>query len=157
MLTMKTLMFTVNKLKNSLPGSTSTDDLTSLATKITTVRVVQELLFNHALTLNSAYHIFKDQIETLAPMSSLDRSPELQSHWWLYSQLSASLKHHMAYTCKVRKHGIILYRRGKEIEALSHAPYQLSETKQDTDPAELNSDVHKSVCADINKRFIKWF
>ena len=52
---------------------------------------MQELLSNHALTLNSAYHIFKDQIETLAPMSSLDKSPELPSHRLLLSQLSASL------------------------------------------------------------------
>ena len=42
------------------------------------------------------------QVETLVPMSSLDRSPELLSHRWLLSQLSASLTYHMAYTCKVK-------------------------------------------------------
>ena len=61
----------------------------------------------------------------------------------------------MAYTCKVRKHSTILYRKGKEIEALSYALYQLNKTKQDTDPPELNSDVHKSVCVDVNKKIHK--
>ena len=62
----------VNRLKSSLPilaGSTSTDDLTSLATKITIVTIAQELLSNHALTLNSAYNIFTHQIQTIVPMS----------------------------------------------------------------------------------------
>ncbi len=148
----------VNRLKSSLPilpVSTSTDDLISLATKITIVIIAQELLSNHALTLNSAYDIFTHQIQTLVPMSSLDRSPELPSHRWLLSQLSAALIPHMAYTCKVRKHGVILYRKGKEIEALSYALYQLNKTKQDADPPELNSDVHKSVCVDVNKKIHK--
>ena len=61
----------------------------------------------------------------------------------------------MAYTCKVKKHGIILYRRGKEIEALSYALHQLNKTKQDIGPSELNSDLHKNVCADVNKKIHK--
>ena len=91
----------------------------------------------------------------LVPTSSLNKSPELPSHRWVLSKLSASLTHHMAYTCKVRKHGVILYRKGKEIEALSYALYQLSKTKQDADPPELNSALHKSVCVDVNKKILK--
>ena len=61
----------------------------------------------------------------------------------------------MAYTCKVKKHGVILYRRGKETEALSCALHQLNKTKQDIGPSELNSDLHKSMCADVNKKIRK--
>ena len=61
----------------------------------------------------------------------------------------------MAYTCKVRKYDVILHRKGKEIEALSYTLYQLNKTKQDADPPELNSGLHKSACVDVNKRILK--
>ena len=116
------------------------------------MRVAQELLSNHALTLNGAYSIFTHQVETLVPMSSSDGRPELPSHRWLLSQLSATLTPHMSYTCKVKKHGVVLYRRGHEIEALSYALHQLNKKNQDTSTPESSVDQHKSVCADMNKR-----
>ena len=42
---------------------------------------------------------------------------------WLLGHLSSCLKHHLAYFCTVRKHGIILYRQGRELQSLSHAVY----------------------------------
>ena len=97
----------VSTLQNSLPilpvTISSEDNLISLATKIATVKVAQELLANHALTLHSAYSIFMYQVHTLVTMSSYTKNPELASHHWLLSQISPSLQHHMAYTCKVKK------------------------------------------------------
>ena len=149
----------VSSLQNSLPilpvTISSEENLISLATKITTVKVAQELFANHALTLRSAYSIFMHEVQILATMSSYTKSLELASHRWLLNQLSASLQHHMAYTCKVKKHGVILYRRGKETEALSYALHQLNKIKQDIGPSELNSDLHKSVCADVNEKIRK--
>ena len=79
---------------------------------------------NRALTLRSAYSQFLSNIDTLLPISSLSCPPEkLGTHRWLLGQLSSYLKHHMSYTCVVKKHGIILYRQGRELEALSHAMF----------------------------------
>lgn len=58
----------------------------------------------------------------------------------------------MSYTCKVKKHGVVLYRRGHEIEALSYALHQLNKKNQDISTPESSVDQHKSVYADINKR-----
>ena len=55
-------------------------------------------------------------------MSSLQYRPDKPGNpRWLLSQLSSSLQHHMSYTCKVNKHGVIPFRRGRELDALSHA------------------------------------
>ena len=53
----------------------SEENLISLATKITTVKVPQELFANHALTLRSAYSIFMHEVQILATMSSYTKSP----------------------------------------------------------------------------------
>ena len=78
----------VSTLQNSLPilpVTISSEDnlIISLATKIATVKVAQELLANHALTLHSAYSIFTHQVQILVTMSLHTKSPELASHRWL--------------------------------------------------------------------------
>ena len=81
----------VSTLQNSLPilpvTISSDDNLISLATKIATVNVAQELLANHVLTLHSPYCIFTHQVQILATVSSYTRSPELHLNVWLLSQL----------------------------------------------------------------------
>ena len=107
----------------SLPFSiTDNYQLLDTAINLTVIKVAQELLSNHALTLCDAYHTFEGQIDTLLPMSTLTGRPDkLGTERWLLSQLCSSLQHHLAYTCRVKKHGVILYRQGKELDALSHA------------------------------------
>ena len=87
-------------------------------------------------------------------MSPLTTSPELASHRWLLSQLSSALKQHMAYTCKVKKHGIILYRRGSEVEALSYALYAHNKKKAPANVSTIiqETDQHKNMCTDVNYR-----
>lgn len=70
----------VSTLQNSIPllpvTISSEDQLISMATNITVVKVAQELRANHALTLHSAYGIFTDQVETFYQCL---HSPHLQS------------------------------------------------------------------------------
>ena len=124
----------VNKHQQSIPPLLfpikSKDDVIEFATQITIVKVAQALQANHALTLLGAYNIFTEQVKSLAQMSTLTASPALPSHRWLLSQLSSSLKHHLVYTCVVKKHGIILCRRGKEFHALSYALYEGKKCQQ---------------------------
>ena len=86
-------------------------------------------------------------------MSSLQQCPgKPGTPRWLLSQLSSSLQNHMSYTCRVKKHGVILFRQGREIDALSHALYSAnvnSKSKQN-DKAD-----HVEVCNDINRRIHK--
>ena len=92
----------VSKLQGTIPSLpvtiTTEDELISLAAKITIIKVAQELLTNHALTLNSAYKIFTVQVQTPLPMSSVTSSSELVSNRWLLkSTVSFSWASHCVY------------------------------------------------------------
>lgn len=106
-------------------------EVVEVATNLTIISVAQELLANHALTLPSAYKIFVDL---------LSKHPR-----WLLSRLSSTLEHHLSYTCRVRKHGIILFRQGRELDALSNALFALSR------PQEVEPN-HKMAGTDVNNR-----
>ena len=114
--------------------------------------MAQALQANHALTLLDAYNIFTEQVKSLAQMSTLTASPALPSHRWLRSQLSSSLKHHLVYTCVVKKHGIILCRRGKELHALSYALYEGKKCQQSLHANSSDDDNHTQLCSDLNQR-----
>ena len=106
------------------------------------------LLDNQALTLLSAHGTFLGQLDSFLPMSSLRCRPDKPgTPRWLLSQLSSSLQHHMSYTCRVKRHGVILFRRGREIDALSHALYSANiiSSKSNTKPD------HVQVCNDIER------
>lgn len=88
-------------------------------------------------------------------MSTLACPPEkLGTERWLLSQLCSSLQHHLAYTCRVKKHTVILYRQGKELDALSHALFQLKSSKSKPLTSAQDSD-HIRVCTDINTKIHK--
>ena len=54
--------------------------------------------------------MYTSNVDVLLSVSSLSMSPERAgTNRWLLGRLSSHLKHHMSYTCNVRKHGIILY------------------------------------------------
>lgn len=146
----------VNKRQEALPFPIkSKDDVINLAVQITIIKVAQELKANHALTLLSAYTIFTEQVQSLAQMSTLTASPALPSHRWLLSQLASSMQHHMVYTSVVKKHGIILCRRGKELHALSHALHEGKKCQQTLHANSLDSEDHTHVCSDLNQRLQK--
>ena len=116
----------IEGIQNTVPSLpfnlTQESELIDLALKMTIISVAQELHANHALTLLCAHQQFLANVTSLLPMSTLRLPPEkLGTHRWLLGQLSSHLKHHMSYACIVRKHGTILYRQGRELQALSHA------------------------------------
>lgn len=88
------------------------------ALKLSIIFVAKELLSNHAMTLVTAFDSYIGYIKlTSASEGSLER---VGTPRWLLGQLSSQLEHHLAYTCKVKKHGTLLFRPGKELDALSH-------------------------------------
>ena len=67
---------------------------------------------------------------------------------WLLGRLSHHLKHHhLAYTCRVKKHGTILYRQGRELDALSHSLFSLKACK--CGPSEPD---YVNVCTNLSSR-----
>ena len=85
------------------------NQLLDAALKLAVIDVAQELLENHALTLLNAHSIFQHKIESLLPRSTLNSCPDrVGTPRWLLGQLSYHLKHHMAHTCRVKKHGTII-------------------------------------------------
>ena len=109
------------------------------ALKMTAVCIARQLLKNQALTLQRACEIFRGSIEFQFPTSTPVRTPR-----WLLGQLSVLLKHHLAYTCRVKKHGTILYRQGRELDCLSHALFTLKTSQSTPD--------HVKVCKSLNER-----
>ena len=95
----------------SLPFTyTEESELIETSVKLTALDVPRKLQGNRALTLISAYAMYTSNVDVLLSVSSLSMTPERAgTNRWLLGQLSSHLKHHMSYTCNVRKHGIILY------------------------------------------------
>ena len=146
------LVASIQKSLPAFPYSINTEsELTEIAAKYTIIHVAQKLLDNQALTLLSAHSTFIYQLDRLLPMSSLQYRPDKPGNpRWLLSQLSSSLQHHMSYTCKVNKHGVILFRRERELDALSHALYSANiSSKPNVKPD------HVQVCNDVNERIHK--
>ena len=75
---------------------------------------------------------------------------------WLLGQLSAQLKHHMSYTCMVRKHGVVLYRQGRELHALSHAMFSVMKNRKQKPDLQkvlkrLNQKIHTLIKTTMSK------
>ena len=139
----KDLKILVNSITDSLSEFTvpirDEAEVHDYALRWCVLDVAQELLSNHALTLLNAHSIFQSKIESLSSRPERVGTPR-----WLLGQLSLHLKHHMAYTCRVKKHGTMLYRQGKELDALSHTLYALKVANDQPD--------HVKVCTELNSR-----
>ena len=59
-------------------------------------------------------------MDSLLPVSSLDSPPKLGTHRWLLGQLSSYLKHHLSYTCVVKKYSLPT---GKRVECTFTCPF----------------------------------
>ena len=80
---------------------------------------------------------------------------------WLYNHLASSFKHHIAFACKIKKHGTILFRKGKELDALSHAlhnqkvmdsldPEQQKVSEFNVEP--VSDQIQRAIFNDLNAR-----
>ena len=129
------LIESIRKSLTLSPGSEI--ETIELAVKLTALDVAEELKANHAITLQKAFSSFKAHMEG----QDKHRTPR-----WLLGHLSSCLKHHLAYFCTVRKHGIILYRQGRELQSLSHAVYM-----RGAGPTQGTGDL-RAMCKDINTK-----
>jgi len=131
------LICLIEEIKDSISVQ---ENLIENALRLTAVDIAQQLLNNQALTLVSAYNIFSGNIASLSTTAvSAERTPR-----WLLGQLSVLLKHHLAYTCRVKKHGTMLYRQGRELDCLSHCLFALKKSKSESDYVE--------ICTSLNNR-----
>ena len=89
------------------------------ASKVTAIKVGEELLEQRALLLPTAYDWFTSEVNQILrlrnqsiPNTELN---EVASPQWLRSQFSSLLKQHIAFFCKIKKYGTVLYRYGGDL------------------------------------------
>ena len=90
------------------------DDVLNAAIIKTTVFVGEELLKDHAILLPSVHDSFTSYAKELLTATNLESEvvevTNLVTSRWIFSNLTANLKHHMSYSCRARKYGTLLYR-----------------------------------------------
>ena len=125
---------TIRSIQTSLPTLPCTisdeSQLIEMALAFTIIGIAQDLKEDKATSLPCAYSCYLDNIDMLFSMSTLSSCPRHGTPRWLLAQLSTRLKHHVAYTCIVKKHGIIIYRPGRELSCLSNALFQARVSKK---------------------------
>ena len=141
----------ITKIKNSLPMMPFTiseeSKLIDIALTFTVIGVAEDLKEDRATSLPCAYSRFSDNIDLLLPMCSFSSCPKLGTPRWLLAQLSTRLKPHISYTCIIKKHGVIIYRQGRELQCLSHALFSARASRKQAKP--------KSVLKGINRKIRK--
>ena len=103
------------------------DDIVNRAMYSTAIYVGEGLLQQESFLLPSVHEIFHAFAAEVAHMANLDfgESENLVTARWLLSNLVVCLQHHLAYACRVRKHGTLLYRsNGDFLASLSLALYK---------------------------------
>ena len=120
--------------------------------KKATITVGQELLERNALLLPTVFELFcghaaeaieASQLETSVDLTTLTTSRCLLSH------LIASLKHHLAYSCKTRKFGTLLYRSNSDLlPTLAQALWKIRKYNSSTSIPFNNSEDTQSVSYD---------
>ena len=93
------------------------EEVIPCAAKLTAIQVGEELLEQRAVLLPTAYDWFTHEVHLtlrnqIIPNSELN---QVASPQWLRSQLSCVLKQHIAFFCKIKKYGTVLYRYGGDI------------------------------------------
>lgn len=82
----------------------------------TIVYVGKHLLRQEALLLPSVYKFFSSTTKDITITANLEFDINtLPTARWVLSNLKTALQHHMSITCRVKKHGTILYRSNGDI------------------------------------------
>ena len=122
----------ISELKESLlsiGNIKSEDDILNQATYGTAIYVGER---QQCLLLPSVNETFSF-VSELACASNLHVEGKFKGRWIL-SNLVVCLQHHLSYTCKVRKHGTLLYRsNGDLLVSLSHLVYKSRHARCDHD------------------------
>ena len=88
-------------------------EIVKLAITKTVVTVGKLLLDKQAILLASIHNLFRECVTEIAVLKGMERPEDVTSRWIL-SKL-ANLQHHIAYKCKVRKYGTLIYRGGDDL------------------------------------------
>ena len=102
-------------------------DVMKTAMARTVVRVGHILLKKQAILLPSVHNIFMSHARDLLKVKHIGcEEIEHVSSRWVLSDLTANLQHHIAYSCKVRKYGTLIYRPNADlVSLLSEAMWKL--------------------------------
>ena len=97
---------------SSAPTSiTTVQDLVDVAMGKVTVAVAEELLKGTPLLLPDVYDLFCSTAAELSKHLHEDIDiPRLATSGFILSSLTATLQHHMKYSCNVKKFGTLLFR-----------------------------------------------
>ena len=96
----------------------------------TTIEVGKRLFNNGVILLPVAHDYFCDMVSRVVNttfVSDINSLTDLHNHSrWVLSNLTSSLTHHLTTSCKVRKHGTLLYRPQTDFEiALSQSLWKI--------------------------------
>ena len=102
-------------------------DVMKTAMARTVVRVGHILPKKQAILLPSVHNIFMSHARDLLKVKHIGcEEVEHVSSRWVLSDLTANLQHHIAYSCKVRKYGTLIYRPNADlVSLLSEAMWKL--------------------------------
>jgi hypothetical protein len=132
------LQATISMCKLALlqkPFTQTAEDVLEHAMIKTTIDVGNNLLLNNAMLLPVIHTIFDNHVQNLTANESLCDIYQVTSRWILI-QLSDKLNHHMISTCKIRKHGTLIYRRNSDLLlVISHLLWKERNNDRQDEPA----------------------
>ena len=113
----------------------------------TLITVGKMLLENQALLLPTIHSTFNKHADVVM-VKGLQEPQELRtvSSRWILRELTVNFQHHIAYSCKVRKHGTLVYRPTCDVLALlSEAMWKLKNVgKVHSDSLQASTQAHVS-------------
>ena len=141
----KDLLQLIATLSKQIPTSIkSTDELTNAAMTRAVVAVGRDLLNGNVMLLPD-HDLFNLYASELSPHlhEEIDTS-KLVTSANILSNLKANLQYHIAYSCKTRKHGTLIYRPNADLRpALAQALWRLR-SKNITKECSSETDTSKS-------------
>ena len=160
------LQLLINDIKasrQSLETLRNEDDVIKQALQDIAVYVAEKLLRQECLLLPSVMQVFSSLVSKTALESHLCVQEKVTARW-LLSNLIVYLQHHISYTCRIRKHGTLLYRsNGDLLTSISHLLHK-HEKAENTDVStssstqsiglaspnamldDINSRLHQQIC-----------
>ena len=158
----KDLLQLIATLSKQIPTSIkSTDELTNAAMTRVVVAVGRDLLNGNVMLLPDVHDLFNLYASELSPhlREEIDTS-KLVTSANILSNLKANLQHHIAYSCKTRKHGTLIYRPNADLRpALAQALWRLwsknitKECSSETDTSKSDDpQQYLNVLDDLNTR-----
>lgn len=123
------------------------EDVIKTAMSHTIVQVGNDLLISKATLLPTVHDTFNDFASTLIAMRNLQGIKDVKAlvtSRWILSNLTATLQHHMTYTCRICricKYGTVIYRTDSDlVSSLSQALWDVRTLKSKCSPVVTDKD-----------------